>query len=215
MTHRGVYILLGAVMTLGLFCGGCATGPQYLYTEQKDSASVGVGQTIPPVKTPYVGSSWNRPWSGFTTSPSPYAGDGTVNIDKIDGLAAGFPAGPWGQIADTFDDRRMLWIGAGKVWISPGRHTLALTTTQDEGETDGRMNDGSYGPVTGWVEIATGTIDAEFAANHIYRLTTSSGSDAILWDETDGMAKRSKVGIWAFKGKMKSYDIDTTSALST
>jgi hypothetical protein len=213
MTHRGAYILLGVVATLGLFCGGCATGPQYLYTEQKDSASVGVGQTIPPVNTPYAGPVWTRPWSGFTTTPSPYAGTADVNIDKIDGLGVGFPAGPWGQMADTFDDRRMLWVGAGKVWISPGRHTFALTTTQDNGETDGQRNDGSYGPVLDWVEHATGTIDAEFAANHMYRFT-ALGAEVRLWDETDGIATRSEVGAWGFKSKLTSSNIDDTSAPS-
>jgi hypothetical protein len=207
-------VLLGILTVFGLFCGGCSTAPQYLYTEQKDSASVGVGQTIPPVNTPYVGPLLSRPWSGFTTSPSPYAGNGKVNIDKIDGLDAGFPSGPWGQIADTFDDRRMLWNDMGKVWIAPGRHTLAVSMIADAGETDGRLNDGSYGPALDWVESATGIIDTEFAANHTYRLTSSGGFDLTLWDETDGMAKRSEVGTWAFTGKLTSNNIDTTSAPS-
>jgi hypothetical protein len=214
MTNPGAYISLGIVMTLGLFCGGCATGPQYLYTEQKDSASVGVGQTIPPVNTPYVGPLLSRPWSGFTTSPSPYAGSGNINIVKIDGLDAGFPSGPWGQMVDTFDDRRMLWDQAGKVWISPGRHTLAISMIADAGETDGQRNDGSIGPVSDWSESATGTIDAEFVANHMYRLISWEAFDVTLWDETNGMATRSKVGTWKFKGKLTSSNADTTSAPS-
>lgn len=224
MTNRGAYILLGFVMTLGLFCSGCATGPKYLYTEQKDSASVGVGQTsAPEVKqTHNIGSViWSRFWHGSATASSPYdgngnpyAGNGEVNIDKIDGLEAGFPSGQWGQIGELLDNQRVLWDKAGKVWISPGRHTLAVTTTQDQEVTYGPLNDGTVGPSEQWYEIATGTIDAEFAANHIYRLTTSSGSDATLWDETDGVANRSVVGTWAFNGKRKSYDIDTTSAPS-
>ncbi|HTQ30282.1 MAG TPA: hypothetical protein VMI53_03645, partial [Opitutaceae bacterium] len=150
-----------------------ATGPKYAYTEQKDSASVGVGQTLKI--------------AGIFRSP--YAGKADVSIDQIDGLEVGFPSGIF-----NLDQQSQLWAKAGKVWISPGKHALALTFSQlTPDETSGPFTfTGSY------------TVDAEFAADRMYRFTASSYEDLCcinLWDETGGPATRSCSGSWVFRGQ--------------
>jgi hypothetical protein len=181
-------ILLSIAATFSLFFGGCATAarPKYLNTEQKDSASVGVGQTL--------GAS------------SPYAGDPNVSINnkfsdvfinKIDDLEANFPA----RGVPFFDTRKQLYI-------SPGKHALVLTFNEI---------DDCY------VYTGSGTVEAEFTANHIYRITACAAPytparcifaanytiiaarfDVTLWDETGGIATRASVGNWGIDGQ-QSY----------
>lgn len=145
------------------------SGPKYLYTEQSDSASVGVGQTL----------------NGFFRSP--YAGESDVSIDQIDGMEVGFP-----RVVSDPDQQSRLWAKAGKVWLSPAKHALALTFSQVAPVTDGTFTfTGSY------------TVEAEFSINHMYRFTASSYGDLCcinLWDETGGLATRSSAGSWIFRG---------------
>jgi len=98
-------------------------------------------------------------------------------ISQIDGFEVGFS-----------------WSMSGKTWVSPGKHALALTLSQDTPDgTGGTFSfTGSY------------TVEAEFAANHMYRFTSSAYGDLCcvnLWDETDGLATRSIAGSWVFRGQ--------------
>jgi len=164
-------VLLGIVATFSLFFSGCATtaGPKYDNNQQKDSASVAVGQS-----------------SGY----SPLAEVADVNIYQVDGLEVG----PLGWLFNLNRQTRFL-DKAGVVWVSPGKHVLVLTFYQNKTPA------GSTGTsdVTG-----SGTIDTEFAANHLYRISASLGSqdkfEVTLWDETSGLATRSSVGHWEFAG---------------
>ena len=120
------------------FVADVPTGPQYEYTEQKASASIGVGQTI---------SSDVVQWHG-STSQSPYAGDSKVFIDKIDGLEANFPAV---TTFPFFDARKQLNI-------SPGKHTLAIILYKGVPESKGPNHSIAFG-----VEVnGMGTVTAEF-----------------------------------------------------
>jgi hypothetical protein len=164
-------ILLGIVATFGLFFGGCATvaGPKYDYDENKESPSVAVGES-------------------FKSSPS--TGEADVNIYQIDGLAVG----PLGWLFNFNRQARFL-DKAGKEWVSPGRHVLALTFYQ---------NKPAAGSTSGADVTGSGTIEAEFAASHMYGITASLGVqdrfEVTLWDETGGLATRSSVGHWEFAG---------------
>jgi hypothetical protein len=126
---------------------------------------------------------------GESAGYSPLAEVADVNIYQVDGLEVG----PLGWLFNLNRQTRFL-DKAGVVWVSPGKHVLVLTFYQNKpgGST-------STPDVTG-----SGTIDAEFAANHRYRISASLGSqdkfEATLWDETSGLATRSSAGHWEFTG---------------
>jgi hypothetical protein len=163
--------LFGIVTIFSLFCGGCATvaGQKYKYNENEESPSVAVGESF--------------------SGPSS-AGEADVNIYQVDGLEVG----PLGWLFNFHHQARFL-DKAGKEWVSPGRHMLALTFYQNKpaaGSTGGSNVTGS------------GTVAAEFTASHQYAITASLGSqdkfEVTLWDETGGLATRSSVGHWEFAG---------------
>jgi hypothetical protein len=172
---KKIAIPLGIVAACSLFYGGCATpaGPKYDNNEQKDSASVVVGER-----------------SGF--SPTAEAAD--VNIYQVDGLEVG----PLGWFFNVNHQARFL-DKAGTVWVSPGKHVLALTFYKNM-PVAGSAGQAPVSPdVTG-----SGTIDAEFAAGHKYAIIASIGSqdrfEVALWDETGGLPTRSSAGHWEFAG---------------
>jgi hypothetical protein len=201
-------ILLGIATIFGLFCSGCATGPKYLYTEQKDSASIGVGQTQPP---------------GYYPA---YQGTTEVYITQIDGLGLGYGTSFTslnGVISNLiFDPNNHQQMQA---WVAPGEHTLSLRFYDDSRTVSTDVwNDQTLSTdtvVTATIVRATGVVFAEFAANHTYRLVASSSLSEVgsgflsrflhkesstvevtLWDETGGLAMRSRVGSWEFTGQI-------------
>jgi hypothetical protein len=163
--------LVSILATFSLFLSGCATtaGSKYDYNENKDSPSIAVGESF---------------------KNSPFIDEADVNIYQIDGLEVG----PLGWLFNFNHQGRFL-DKAGKVWVSPGRHALALTFYQDK---PAAVNT-SGSDVTG-----SGMIEAEFAAGHEYGITVSLGSqdkfEVTLWDETSGLATRSSVDHWEFAG---------------
>jgi hypothetical protein len=193
MTHRAAYILSGIVMTLGLFCGGCATGPQYLYTGQKDSASIALGPA-PVAAVAQAPMTWSGFWSRFIPkfgrSSAPM--EAGVSIRRIDGLYLG---------GSVFDFSPKPYIDkAGKISIPPGTHTLVLMLGYSDSESI--YNDGGTTVTTTNIN-ASDPVDVVFAANHVYRFEASlSGStfEVTLWDETGGVATRSTTGNWVFAG---------------
>jgi hypothetical protein len=183
-------ILSGIVTIFGLFFSGCATGPKYLYTEQKDSASVGVGPA-PDAAVASAPKTWSEFWSKLR-SPDPI--EATVGIQQVDGLSLG---------SSFFDSSPKQYLDkAGNISMSPGNHTLVLTFNHSDSDTESNA-DGSSTETTTDIS-AMGTVNVEFAANHIYRLEAFlSGSvfSVTLWDDTGGPSERSRAGYWMFTGR--------------
>jgi hypothetical protein len=168
-------ILLSIAAALSLFCSGCATvaGSRYDNDQQKDSVGVAVGE------------SHEVPASAAVAD---------INIYQVDGLEVG----PLGWLFN-FNHQTRFFDKAGTVWVSPGKHVLALTFSKNNPVT-GNTGQAPVSPdVTG-----SGTVDVDFAANHTYRVSASLVSqdrfEVTLWDETRGLATRSSAGQWEFAG---------------
>lgn len=155
-----------------LICSGCVTGPKYVAEQRADSAAI-EGPVV-PVQGPEDGTS-------------------TVEITRVDGLATAFTASRVGLNWPFFS-------GTKPLYVSPGQHTLGLKVGEID-ENYGNVGGGQVGVVGAYAAAAKPAITATFAANHVYRFTANldpSGSaiEVILWDETGGVAIRSRVADW-------------------
>jgi hypothetical protein len=165
------------VIIFGLFCGGCAIGPKFLHTEQKDSAIIEGPRGAADL--PYLGSS-------------------TVTISKIDGVDLGF----FNAFEASSPGLLSCWMGyfLKPLSIVPGKHVLVMDFQKIE--NDPASPGGSY------LYTGSGTIKAEFAANHIYRITATGCFSVTLWDETGGLSTRSIVKTWGFDGQQSYIPAD-------
>ena len=172
--------LLVIVTIYGLLCGGCATGPRYTYTQQKDSASV-AGPRVPDQGRE----------------------DGTcyINIKKVDGLTANFPTSNPGS-------NRFFYSATKRLYLSPGQHRFILDISEINSDYGG-VGHGAVGIVDTVVSGSAPTITVELKANHIYRFAAflAGGTiELILWDETGGAKTRSEVANWTLDSNSNYSD---------
>jgi len=178
--------LLSIVTIFALLCGGCATGPQYSYIKQQDSASV-EGPVVP-----------NQGWNN---------GRCQVIIEKLDGLAVNFMASSPGVNLPFVHNNRQLNL-------EPGKHAISLDISDTE-EDYGSVGHGAVGEVGTVAYGSKPTITAEVTANHIYRFSgylSGSTIELVLWDETGGPATRTRAGSWTFDSNGNHSDSPTPSS---
>jgi hypothetical protein len=153
-----------------LFCGCAMFGPKYIYTQQQDSPSLG-GPIGPRQGWEY--------------------GLYQIVVTRVDGLRANFMASSPGLNWLLVDTKT-------KLYLAPGMHNITLDISDTESQY-GDTGGGATGVVGTVVSGATPVVTAEFKANHIYRFTAGAGMskiELVLWDETEGTAKRSIVTNW-------------------
>jgi len=169
-TTTKAYRFWGVLAAFGLLFGGCATGPRFEYTEQKDSARI-----EPPIKP---------------VQRIEQYGSCSIQITRVDGLVASFDASRPGAN----------WVPGGNrpLYVSPGKHTITLDIGQID-EVYGKTGRNDVGVVGAYAAGSRPTLTVEFAPNHAYRFTANLNGtviDVTLWEETAGTSPRVAAATW-------------------
>lgn len=175
--------LLAIVTTYGLLCCGCATGPRYTYTQQKDSASV------------------SGPITPFQNRDN---GTCSIRIVQVDGLTANFDASSPGINWPT---------SKKSLYLEPGKHVLALDIGEIDTETGdtGHGASGITGAVASG-STPTINVEFKANHTYRFAAYLVRGwIDLTLWDETDGAKTRSEVANWTFDSNSNYSDSSAPS----
>ena len=188
---KGTKLLALLAIVSAFFFNGCASGPPYLYTPQKDSALIALG----PAPTQHKSQpqfSWDSFWSGFLkrrSSPD----DAVVSVQQVDGLQLG--------MRSPFDFHHPYLDSAGNIAVSPGTHTLAIFLGYGYSDS---QTDGQGGTTTTETSTTvTAQVTVAFATNHRYRFNaTLFGEEFRLYLTDETGASAISIQNWTYIGQV-------------